>query len=309
MRPGAEVTSGPVGSASPALACLQLGAGNKGIGRLCLGHPGKRGQREGGPGLEGTNEQNRLVSAPDAGSPTRGSLRRGKQRTPTRARGRARAQVPPGAGASDPRRALQRGVGRASGGHPGVWVWLCFGPLRPPVRAPLPGPSVSLRGPGLHPCWWLVCPRGLPTPVPGSRPLHTPASVPLPARWLLASGREAAGAPAAGPKLATHKAGVALSRPVPGAGHLSSRRGAVPEGRRDRPGLPGDRPGLPVARPCAPPGSVGPRCAASLASRPSSWPDTCSREGTGEFLSVYVVTKLPRWQTWVLQLHSVSEAN
>lgn len=71
MRPGAEVTSGPVGSASPALACLQLGAGNKGIGRLCLGHPGKRGQREGGPGLEGTNEQNRLVSAPDAGSPVR----------------------------------------------------------------------------------------------------------------------------------------------------------------------------------------------------------------------------------------------
>lgn len=41
-----------------------------------------------------------------------------------------------------------------------------------------------------------------------------------------------------------------------------------------------------------------------------SWPAICSpQEGTGEVLSVYVVTRLPRWQTSVLQLHSVSAAN
>lgn len=48
----------------------------------------------------------------------------------------------------------------------------------------------------------------------------------------------------------------------------------------------------------------------SVTSTCFSWPATCSPcEGTGEFFSVYVVTKLPKWQTWVLQLHSVSGAN
>lgn len=47
--------------------------------------------------------------------------------------------------------------------------------------------------------------------------------------------------------------------------------------------------------------SVGPRGAErgdSVVSGRVSRPATCSsREGTGEFLSVYVVTRLPRWQT------------
>lgn len=189
MRPGAEVTSGPVGSASPALACLQLGAGNKGIGRLGLGHPGKRGQRGGGPGLEGTNEQNRLVSAPDAGSPIRGSLRRGEHRTPTRARGRARAQVPPGAGASDPRRALRRGGGAGLSGAPrclGLALLRapppsCEGaasrPLCLPEGARLASSLVARVPSGLaDPCAWLpapphpgVCPTSC-TVAPGQRP-------------------------------------------------------------------------------------------------------------------------------------------
>lgn len=45
MRPGAEVTGGAAGSASPALACLLLGAGNKGINQLVLGRPGEQGTR------------------------------------------------------------------------------------------------------------------------------------------------------------------------------------------------------------------------------------------------------------------------
>lgn len=45
MRPGAEVTSGAVGSASPASAAPPLGAGNKGIDRLVLGCPGEQGER------------------------------------------------------------------------------------------------------------------------------------------------------------------------------------------------------------------------------------------------------------------------
>lgn len=45
MRPGAEVTGGAVGSASPALACPLLGVGDKSSGRLVLGRPGEQGTR------------------------------------------------------------------------------------------------------------------------------------------------------------------------------------------------------------------------------------------------------------------------
>lgn len=149
-----------------------------------------------------------------------------------------RAQVPLVAGASDLRRALQRGGGGASGEHPGFWVWHCFGLLRPPVSALLPGPSVSREGLGLQPCWWLVCPPALPTPsASASVPSHTSVSVPFPAPWILASGWEPAGVPASAPKLATHKAGVALSHHIPGMGPLFSHRGDVPGGHRVGPGL------------------------------------------------------------------------
>lgn len=110
---------------------------------------------------------------------------------------------------------------------------------------------------------------------------------------------------ASGPDLATHKASVALSHHLPGSGLLSNteitcqehretslwtidQQTRIPDGFRGGPWGGGDW----VVSGCL------------------SWPTTCSPgEGTGEFLSVYVVTKLPRWQTWVLQLHSVSEAN
>lgn len=45
MRPGAEVTGGAVGSASPALACPLLGVGDKSSDRLVLGRPGEQGPR------------------------------------------------------------------------------------------------------------------------------------------------------------------------------------------------------------------------------------------------------------------------
>lgn len=184
--------------------------------------------------------------------------------------------------------------GGGPGEHPDFWVWLSL--LLLPVllrvlhrvaswplcllrgglaRIPDDGSCALWAGVTLGACWPLCA------LAPG--PSHALRSVPLPRPWFLARRRRPLGRGRRGPN-------------APPTQPPWTRQEDMETGPWT--------PGRPTVI------SVGPRQGARRGRQAAvSRGQPSPPEGTGEFLSVSVVTKLPRWLTWVLQLHSVSEAN